>query len=917
MYRQILISPKYRVLQNILWRESPNDDLKCIQLQTITYGLTSSAFLATRCLIELARIHGARYPLAAEALKNNTYIDDVIVGAASSADAILLKQELIELLRLGGFELHKWCSNDINALSDIPQEKLSFDSVQFDRHDPLTIKTLGVSYEVQTDQFKFTEPKKHSCDIATKRTVLSYISQFFDPLGLINPIIVKAKLLLQKIWQSQLDWDTPLPEDLNTLWISFYSEMQLMCPIHVQRNLNMSNSDYIQIIGFCDASSQAYGCCIYIKAFKNGQCHINLLCAKSRIAPIDGKTTIPKLELNAAVLLSKLTRNIQDLMPQISECFLFSDSKIVLSWLESLPVKLPAYMGNRVLEIKKCNANWLHTPGALNPADILSRGADPDQLYENNLWWHGPDFLTGNDYHISMSSVEYPVLGECSFNDASLNYETVEKQLLPLFDKISSLGKMIRIMIYVQRFISKCKKTYDASISLAQEYKNAKSTVIRLVQHFYFTEEISCLLDGRPIKSNLQALHPFLDSNNLLRVGGRLEQAQQLPFNKRFPLILPKKCHVTTLIIQNEHISLLHAGLKLTHSSLVQNYWIINAVREIKKVIHKCLKCFRLKCQGAQQLMGSLPRDRITPARIFSKVGIDYFGPVNVKQSTLRRSVISKGYVAVFICFVTKAVHLEAVSDLTTECFLAAFKRFISRRGMPTDVYCDNMSTFKSANTQLIQLYNNERHVENVTDFGAQKGIQFHFIPSYSPNFGGLWEAAVKSAKHHFKRILGLNTVTYEQLNTLIVEIEGILNSRPLTSMSQDLSDFSFLTPGHFLIGCPITAVPEPDVTAVPYNRLRFWRRCLQMKQHFWHVWSKDYISMLNSRTKWLKVLPNLKEGMLVLVKTDSTPPLQWPMGRIEKIFAGSDGMTRVVQVRTHKGSYRRSISSIIVLPIN
>ncbi|XP_061728218.1 uncharacterized protein LOC133533277 [Cydia pomonella] len=184
--------------------------------------------------------------------------------------------------------------------------------------------------------------------------------------------------------------------------------------------------------------------------------------------------------------------------------------------------------------------------------------------------------------------------------------------------------------------------------------------------------------------------------------------------------------------------------------------------------------------------MGSLPAARVTASRVFQRVGLDFAGPVSVKNSRIRKPVIGKGYIALFVCFTTKAIHLELCSDLTTECFLACFKRFIARRNLPSEVYCDNASTFKGARNKLAELYRlhaSQTHKQTVTSFAAQKGIQFHFIPSYSPVFGGIWESGVKSAKHHLKRVVGKSLLTYEQLNSVLVEIEGVLNARPITAV--------------------------------------------------------------------------------------------------------------------------------------
>jgi hypothetical protein len=319
--------------------------------------------------------------------------------------------------------------------------------------------------------------------------------------------------------------------------------------------------------------------------------------------------------------------------------------------------------------------------------------------------------------------------------------------------------------------------------------------------------------------------------------------------------------------------------------------------------------------------MGSLPKDRVTPDRAFKKVGLDYCGPFDIKQSSKRNSIITKGYVALFICFACKAVHLEVVSDMSTNTFVSALKRFIARRGVPSDIYCDNASTFKGANNQLKDLYtlhNSEDFQSAVHSYSLQKEIRFHFIPQFSPNHGGIWERGIQSFKFHLKRISSCKTFTYEQFNTITIEIEGILNSRPLMQLTtQDSSDFSCLTPGHYLIGSPIMAIPQNDLTEIPTNRLQFWRTCEQVRQHFWKVWSKDYLSSLNERTKWYKDLPNLKEGAVVLLVDLNTPPLHWPLGRVTKIFSGNDNKVRVVDVQTADGKlHRRAVSKLVILPV-
>jgi hypothetical protein len=217
----------------------------------------------------------------------------------------------------------------------------------------------------------------------------------------------------------------------------------------------------------------------------------------------------------------------------------------------------------------------------------------------------------------------------------------------------------------------------------------------------------------------------------------------------------------------------------------------MNGLNEVKKILLKCVKCFHMKARSSQQLMGALPRDRVNQTGVFKVTGVDYCGPFDIKNSRIRKSQVGKGYVALFVCLATKAIHMELVSDMTSDTFLAALKRFIARRGLPAQICCDNATTFKGSHNQLKALYDlnrNDEHRNKIVRYATQRGIDFKYIPSYSPTFGGLWEAGVKSAKYHFRRVIGKTVLTYEQFNTVIVEVEGILNSRPLTPMMARIS---------------------------------------------------------------------------------------------------------------------------------
>ncbi|XP_054715403.1 uncharacterized protein LOC129224882 [Uloborus diversus] len=316
--------------------------------------------------------------------------------------------------------------------------------------------------------------------------------------------------------------------------------------------------------------------------------------------------------------------------------------------------------------------------------------------------------------------------------------------------------------------------------------------------------------------------------------------------------------------------------------------------------------------------MGDLPSERVNPTFPFNVSGVDFCGPFMIKVKNQRKSSLSKVYVAIFVCFVTRAVHFEVVSDLTSESIYFHPKKVFSRRGKCAKLFSDNAGNFVGANAEIKKLHNLvKKPDENLAGYLASEGIDWKFLPPRAPNFGGLWEAGVKSFKYHLKRVMRDLKVTYEEFETIVVQIEGILNSRPLTPLASDGDELDALTPGNFLIGRPISAIVEPDLLDVNDNRLSRWQRVTKVTQYVWKRWKNDYLNALQQRCKWMFDKPNIKLGAVVLIKEDNLPVCKWLLGKIEKVYPGADGKIRVVEVYTSSGVYKRSISKICILPEN
>ncbi|XP_011859360.1 PREDICTED: uncharacterized protein LOC105556857 [Vollenhovia emeryi] len=440
---------------------------------------------------------------------------------------------------------------------------------------------------------------------------------------------------------------------------------------------------------------------------------------------------------------------------------------------------------------------------------------------------------------------------------------------------------------------------------------------LRIVQGIHYPDEVKAVTAGRAVslRSRLVKLSPFLDNNGILRVGGRLKNAQ-LSHDERHPLIAPPSSWLTRLIVESCHRRTLHGGVQLTLGSLRQRFWIPCGRALVKRLLHQCTTCTRWRAASPQPPMGSLPPARIIPARPFLRTGIDYAGPIQIRTSKGRGHRAHKAFIAVFICLVSKAVHLEVVSDYTTEAFLAALRRFTSRRGLCSDIYSDCGTNFVGADRALRELLRaSSPDGRRLAHDAATQGIRWHFNPPAAPNFGGLWEAAVKSTKFHLRRVIGETTLTYEEMSTFLAQVEACLNSRPIQALSDDPDDLSPLTPGHFLIGAPLLAIPEPSLCERADNSITRWQHVQKMRDHFWQRWSRECIHQMASRPKWVKHGPTPDIGALCLVRSETTPPNRWPLARITKLHPGDDGIVRVVSVRTATSELLRPLTKLVLLP--
>ncbi|XP_052565872.1 uncharacterized protein LOC128093372 [Culex pipiens pallens] len=935
MFRQIGICPEDRLLQCVLWRPMPTEAISTYELNTVTYGTKPAPFLATRTLKQLAMDEKERFPLAAKVACEDIYMDDVITGTNNLDSAIDLRNQLDKMTVSCGFRLRKWACNRAEVLYGVEEDNLAIpcaDGINLDR-DP-SVKTLGLTWFPSTDEFmlKFTIPETGPDEPLTKRNVLSKIASIFDPHGWFGATVTTAKVFMQQLWTpgidgKRLEWDQPLPSMMGENWRKFEEQLPVLSSVRFARCVVIPNATSVQLHCFSDASTKAYGGCVYVRSENaKGEVMVRLLASKSRVAPLKVQT-IPRLELCGAVLVAQLFKVLREALDIPVDAYFWTDSTCVLCWLGSIPTTWNVFVANRVSKIQNITEGfrWQHVPGLQNPADLISRGISPQDIVDNEFWWFGPDWLRLSPEHWpnAESTAEDENAETERRRSVTANTVSVVQEFNDLyFAKFSSYPKLIRqtaVWLRLMKLLRTPSSDRTSGFLTTAELKEAENVLIRRVQMESFADEIKALSARKTVavKSPLRWYNPYLDQDNIIRVGGRLKNSDE-PEDAKHPAVLPARHYFTRLVLKYYHLGLLHAGPQLLLGTVRLRFWPLGGRSVARTIVHQCKTCFKAKPTPVRQFMGDLPAVRVTVARPFSRTGVDYFGPVFIRPGPRRTAI--KAYVCLFVCLCTKAVHLELVSDLSTERFLQALHRFTSRRGPVAEIWSDNGTNFVGARNRLHELFTllrDKQHQEKVFRDCANNEIRWSFSPPSGPHFGGLWEAAVRSAKHHVLRVIGDEPISIEDMNTLLVQVEGCLNSRPITPMSDDPNDLEPLTPAHFLVGSSLKALPDRDFINLPANRLNHYQQIQQKQQLFWNRWKREYLSQLQARTKRWRSPVQIEVGKLVVIVDDNLPPTRWKLARISEVHPGADGVVRVVTLKTATKLIKRPVEKICLLPLD
>lgn len=942
MYHRVHVPNADSNLLRFLWfrNHDPDGQIQIFRMRSHVFGAVSSGSVASLALAYCAEEGRTCFPEAADVILRNTYVDDALCATDTVQDAVKVARDLKELCAAGSFNMTKFSSNSPEFLRQIPAEDRgkNVKDLDLDRDSLGSERALGLKWSMDTDMFffQFSDNRKPM----TRRGLLSTVSSIFDPLGIVAPVTLPGRILLQKLCALSYGWDDPLPDVLQEEWQEWLVRASEMDRVHLSRCIlgPPCNVTSTQLHVFADASETGYSAVAYLRrevrtSGGGTERFVSFLLGKSLVNPIRF-VTVPRLELAAAVLAVRLRRLLtRELDIEFDTVHMWTDSMVVLSYVRNRTTRFKTYVANRLSYIHDGSnvAEWAYVPSKVNPADIGSRGCPPTGL---DTWLHGPEFLGGEVGLWPSEPAIHVTVPECEIKSSLVAAVSVVpgagNPCDVLITYFSSFFRLKRAVAWYLKFADALRdgsyrrwcltkrrglrrRKYEGETTLTvSDISVAEHAVLRYVQKDLTEFPGGDCADG-PVEvrkgSRLSALRPTM-LDGLLVVGGRLSRSNCLSQGAKHPVILPRRSHVTGLVIRDAHESVGHEGRDHTFWRLRQRYWIIGAGPEIRRMIRSCVVCRKANARPLHQLMADLPRERITAeAPAFSSVLLDVFGPIIVKTGRVER----KRYGLMCVCIVTRAVHVEILDSLRTDSLINAIRRICARRGPIHQVRSDMGTNLAGADRELREAFSGDRHAE-LQRASLKQGIEWQFNPPTASHFAGGVERQIRTFRKIWRSMPMQQSLDDESLRTLFCEIESVMNSRPLTYMSTTTGEVEPLTPGHllFLRGAA-GPIPGPFNEADSMSRRR-WRHVQYLAEQFWSRWRKEYVLSLQSRQKWKKEVRNLKPGDIVLLVDRDTQRGRWQMGRIQQVFPSPDGLVRKAVVRTSVSSYLRPIHKMILI---
>ena len=921
MFYNFVVKQEHRDYLRFLWVDEQLQQVTDYRMTVHLFGATSSPAVATFGLRKLADDHKDISHDAAEFLKNDFYVDDGVTSVATKEKAKSLIQEATEICNKGNVRLHKFLSNHKEVLVSVPKSERSESIKTLDLFRDLLPheRTLGMEWCVENDIFTFSTPdvsKPH-----TRRGLLSTLAQVYDPLGLVSPVILKGKQILQKVTFKEASWDQLLSPEESEEWATWQEDLKHIHQIQVSRCIKpVSDWKSVELHHFSDASQNGYGACSYIRYVKaDGGAESKLLLAKARVAPIKKITTIPRLELQAAVTATRLARVLRkELKMEINQEYFWTDSNIVLGYIQNDAKRFHVYVANRVAEIKQTTKSeqWNHVASEDNPADMVSRGCSVEEIKKNKIWLQGPNFLNEAELSTYVRSNQEDI--DLDPKDPELkrlvtHTTTMSRDFSRKFEKFSGWHKLVKSIAILRACIKQKRKTgitWRTPTLTVDDLTEAEEFIIRTTQRAAYPDKEK--------ERTLTGLNPIIDDRGLIRLGGRVDKASSWSYSQRHPTIIPKTSLIAKLIVRAHHERIYHLGYRSTLGAVREaGYWIVNGSGIVKACINLCTHCKKLRAKPNNQQMGELPEERLERTAPFTHIGMDVFGPFHVKD----RRTEAKRWGLVMSCLYSRAIHIEVLEEMTTDCLILALRCFLAIRGPVQTIICDNGTNFVGMANELsrqLDLAN-----PSLSNYLLSNKIAMVFNPPKASHQGGATERMIRSIRAVLNGMNFKHRVDTKTLRTVFHEIANIVNNRPLTGTKISDPREHVATPNQLLtMKSPLLAPPPGQFPASDLYCNKRWKVSQAIADEFWRAWKTEYIATVSTRPKWIKKKENLKIGDIVMVVDDGAPRSDWRVGAVSSVYPGKDGLVRQVDVtlgNRHLDSKGKPLESSTTLkrPVN
>ncbi|XP_021964265.1 uncharacterized protein LOC110859612 [Folsomia candida] len=836
-FQMVGVKEEDRNYQKFLWWDTEKS-IKVFRHCRVVFGMNCSPFLLAAVINHhLNQVDEEDRPTA-EILKKSLYVDNYVGSMNSASEYQEIKERATNIMARAQMELRQWESNvdDTEGQGNGPESSV-----------------LGMKWDKEQDTLRCDiSPLNLEKLVVTKRTVLSIVSQVFDPIGAMCPALLPPKIKLQQSWADGLSWDAEWDKKEVDKFLSWSKELESLQEIRIPRcAFPYGQGQEIQLHTFCDASKNAYAAVVFARVKSGEKVSVHLLQAKSRLAPLSKKkeknVTINRLELMSCLIGSRLlTSTTQSLSMENVPCFMWSDSTNALARIRR-DENWGTFVGNRVREISRLphNVKWRHVPGLLNPADLPSRGCSPVQVLESR-WWEGPAWLL--DSESSWPNMEGGV-DEEAVSQEKKKVTTTAMSLEEISPPFNSYRKNVSVAAWIRRFVGNCSKRredrcYSKYLTMS-EMRARESDLLLQVQKRHFS--------GMP---KIQGMKLRREEDKLLHVQTRLTYKEDTPL-LRSPILLPKDDPIVHQLIQYIHKTNCHGGSQFVLGKLRERYWIPGGRKTVGKVIRKCVTCKRYSGRSQVCDPAPLPQARVEEAQgTFQTTGVDLAGPIILKGG-------KKVWIVVYTCAVYRGVYLDIVDSLSSDDFLDSLEKFTWNVGRPSQIYSDNGTNLVGAQNLLKSL--NWKKIEEKVNV---KVIKWTFNPPASPWWGGFWERMVRSIKELLRRMLGTAKLTKKELEKCLAAVSHTINSRPLTTLNEDGGDLIALTPLMFMRDLPVFGLPEREAITSrdlqnSYQKLANLRKSL--KERF----RKEYLANLIQKKNEQKG-PPIEVGDVVLVGSDN-----------------------------------------------